>query len=270
MAQRVSRNALPTRKTTPGTNQRTLRPTTQANQRREMLRLARRVAELERKRAELTRFAGFAAHELLVPLVMAEALPALLLERHATNLDQHCREDLERLAVTAAGTRAAVDALLQAARLDEGAPARPEAVDLRALVDRSVEMLEAEVRARAARIVVQPLPVVRGDPALLGVVLRNLLSNAVRYGPRRGGVIRVSASRLRGRWRISVASGGEPLAPDDLMRIFAPFERAHGERRVTGAGLGLAICRSIVERHGGSIGVHPLQAGNRFDFTVPG
>jgi signal transduction histidine kinase len=240
----------------------------ESDQRQEVRRLARRVAELERDRASLERFAAFAAHEVMMPLVMAEACRASILGRQQAGIDAESRAELEALSETVAQTRTIVEALLHAARAPMQ-PLRREAVDLRAVVTESVRLLSGEIEPRAARILVRPLPVIQADRALLRVVIRNLLSNGLRYGPPCDGVIRVSASRLRGAWRISVTSGGESLDGDDLERIFSPFERARGERRTAGTGLGLAICRELVERHGGAIGVEPIGSGNRFHFTIP-
>jgi signal transduction histidine kinase len=240
----------------------------ESDPRQEVRRLARRVAELERERAGLERFAAVAAHEVMMPLVMAEACRASILERRRGRIDDESRAELETLSVTAAQTRAAVEALLHAAR-SRVQPLLREAVDLRAVVTESLDLLTTETEPQAPTVIVRPLPVVQGDRALVSVVIRNLLSNALRYGPPSNGVIRVSASRLRGAWRISVTSGGEPLDAEDRERIFAPFERAHNKRCTAGTGLGLAICREIVERSGGAIGVDPMRSGNRFHFTIP-
>jgi signal transduction histidine kinase len=143
-------------------------------------------------------------------------------------------------------------------------------VDLGAVLGENVEFLRPELTARAARVTSGPLPVVLGEPALLDGLLKNLLVNALKYGPRRGSAIHVSASRGRDVWRISIASEGPPIANEERMRIFQPFRRGYGERRARGAGLGLSVCQRIVERHDGTIGVEPSTgAGNVFFFTLP-
>jgi signal transduction histidine kinase len=132
-----------------------------------------------------------------------------------------------------------------------------------------LDLLGHEIRSKRARILVRRLPTVNGEPSLLGTVIKNLLSNALKYGPRTGGTIRIAASRAGSAWRISVVSEGTPIPREDRQRIFAPFERGRGERRSQGVGLGLAISRQIVERHDGSVGVVPCPRGNRFYFTIP-
>ena len=131
-------------------------------------------------------------------------------------------------------------------------------------------MLGPEITARGTRIIVEtPLPQLMGNGPLLGTVFKNLISNAIRYGPRTRGTIRIAATRRNGFWHIAVAGNGTPIAPADRECIFEPFERARAERRCVGTGLGLAICRRIVERHGGRIGVQSWSRGNRFTFTIP-
>jgi signal transduction histidine kinase len=100
-------------------------------------------------------------------------------------------------------------------------------------------------------------------------VFTNLLTNALKYGPRHGGTIAVGAVRVTHGWQLGVESKGEPVPPADRERIFKPYCRGNGERRARGSGLGLSICREIVERHGGKLGVVPVEGGNRFQFTLP-
>jgi signal transduction histidine kinase len=243
-------------------------PPEMAGARREVLRLARRVADLQRERVGLERFAAVASHEVMMPLVMIEVVCASVLQRDGDRLDGKSREELDLVSRTAAETRLEVEALLHFARCAERAPAR-EPVDLHAIVQHTTQVLRAELELRAASVTVKPLPVVRGDEALVTVVVKNLLANALHHGPPRGARIRVFASRLHDGWRVSVAGTGRPLAIADVERIFAPFERGPHEHSASGVGLGLAICREIVERHGGTLGAQPQRAGNRFHFTLP-
>jgi len=229
--------------------------------------LSARVAELERDRAQLERFAAVAAHEMSEPLVTTETRATLLLERLGERADPESRSDLEALARSAAKLRLVVDTLLHQAR--SGASLRRESVDLSQVMDDCLDLLWHEIRCRGARIGVRALPRVMGEPPLLATVMKNLLSNALRYGPRKGGAIRIDASRVATAWRISVVSEGSPIPLEDRLRIFSPFERGRDQRPNEGAGLGLAISRQIVERHGGTLGVEPRPRSNRFYFTIP-
>ena len=131
-------------------------------------------------------------------------------------------------------------------------------------------MLAHEVQARGATVRLGELPTVQGDASLLNGLFTNLILNALKYSPRTGSEIVVDASREHRAWRVAVESEGPTIPPEDRQRIFEPFQRGRSERRARGAGLGLAICRRIVERHGGQIGVVPgARGGNRFYFTLP-
>jgi signal transduction histidine kinase len=239
-----------------------------ASVRREVLRLARRVADLQSERVGLERFAAVASHEVMMPLVMIEVVCASVLQRDGDRLDAESRDELELVSMTAAETRIEVEALLHFARCAGRAPTR-EPVDLHAVVQHTTRVLRTELELRAASVTVKPLPVVQCDEALIAVVVKNLLANALHHGPARGAKIRVSASRLFDGWRVTVAGTGRPLATADVERIFAPFERGSHEHSASGVGLGLSICREIVERHGGTLGAQPQRAGNRFHFTLP-
>ena len=147
---------------------------------------------------------------------------------------------------------------------------RRRPVDLQRLVGDCVGLLAPEIASREADVIVEDLPQVVGDQALLGGLLTNLLLNALKFSPRRAGVIRVRATREATAWRVAVESDGPTIPEQDRRRIFELFTRGRGGCRARGSGLGLAICRRIVDRHGGVIGVAPVKSGgNRFFFTLP-
>jgi light-regulated signal transduction histidine kinase (bacteriophytochrome) len=236
---------------------------------REIERLQSRVAELERDKAELEAFAAVAAHELVEPLIMTEAYAAMVCEQLDEDLFPQAREDLEAMQCGAARTRLLAETLLQDAR-SGGRHLKRRPVDLNTVVRGSLTLLQPEIRARGACIEIDELPEVLGDEALLGGVFTNLLINALKYSPRRETIIRVTVAAHGADWLFEVESGGRTIAPQDRLRIFEPFRRGPAERRARGAGLGLAICRRIVERHGGQIGVTAADGpGNRFFFTLP-
>ena len=235
----------------------------------EVARLSARVEQLEREKAAIEDFTAVAAHELVEPLVITEAYAAMVSDRLDEELHPESRRDLAALGRTASRTRLLLEALLQDARSAEHQIAqRP--VQLDAVVDECLAVLRPEVQARGAKLEVGALPVVRGDETLLNGLFTNLLINALKYSPRRGAEILIEAKREGRIWHFGVESEGPTIPPEDRSRIFEPYQRGRGERRARGAGLGLAICRRIVERHGGHIGVAPGGAGgNRFFFTLP-
>jgi signal transduction histidine kinase len=236
---------------------------------REVERLSRRVSDLEREKSEIESFAALAAHELVEPLIMAEAFAAMVSERLASDDHLESRADLAALSRGAARVRLLVEALLHDARAGSGAI--PSAyVDLDGVLNDCLRLLGPEIDAREARVTAARLPTVWGEEASLTGVITNLLVNALKYSPRRGAHIVIEAVEEDGAWTISVESEGPAIPEEDRELIFKPFNRARGERRVRGAGLGLAICRRIVERHGGRIGVRPANgSGNVFYFTLP-
>ena len=231
-------------------------------------------AELEATRAQaaqLERFAAMAAHEVLKPLVMTEAFLTMIAERSGHGLDFDTRRDVDTLIRVSSRMRVLVEAMLMDARPNGRDPLNRQAVDVSKVLNDCVEMLGAEIRARDVRVDVDEMPVVPGDEALLTGVFGNLISNALQYGPREGGEIQISAERSEAGWTFSVESPGPPIPESDRQRIFEPWQRGWGERRTRGVGLGLAIVRQVVERHGGQVGVTspPNTAANRFFFTLP-
>ena len=215
-------------------------------------------------------FARVAAHELMEPLIAAETRARLVAEQLDDRVDEHTHSDLSELLRAISRMRLLVETLLHEAR-SSGEPLKRRPVNLERLVAESIALLQSEIDARDARMLANDLPVVRGDGVLLSVLINNLLVNALRYGPRKRGEVRIEARREGPDWRVSVTSQGPTMPTEDRARIFEPYCRGtHERRRVAGAGLGLTICRSIVDHHDGVIGVEPLPGGgNCFYFTLP-
>ena len=224
---------------------------------------------MESERTATETFTRMAAHELMEPLMTAQTHARLIQEQLRDQAHGDTRDDLDSLIRAISRMHLLVETLLLDAR-SVGLPLERKPVSIQRLVRNSIELLEGEIRARDARILATGLPVVQGDAVLLGAVVNNLLINALRYGPRSACEVRLDARRERECWQISVTSQGPTISMQDRARIFEPYRRGSHERRVAGAGLGLAICRSFVERHDGVIGVAPVDAGgNRFYFTIP-
>jgi signal transduction histidine kinase len=229
-----------------------------------------RIAQLERERDAAEGFAALAAHELMAPLVLTEACVSLAGERLSREEAPDLLQALDVLGRGASRTRRLVEALLHEARAS-GRPLRRDLVDLNKLTRECLGLLEPEVKARDAHIVLGPMPTVCGEAELLGGLITNLLVNALKFSPRLGGVVTIGSERLDDGWRFFVESEGPPIPGHDRERIFEPYHRGRGERRARGAGLGLAICRRIAERHGGSIRLADTagEDGNRFVVTLP-
>jgi hypothetical protein len=162
--------------------------------------------------------------------------------------------------------------LVESLLLDAAADARPiekPHVDLNVIVEESIRLVRADVLGQDARIEVEDLPHVRGDPPLITSLYTNLLMNALKYGPREGTAIRVGRGAADDEQELFVESNSPTIPVDEREQIFEPYQRGRHERRARGAGLGLSICRGIVRRHGGRIWVRPAEPeGNRFCFTL--
>jgi light-regulated signal transduction histidine kinase (bacteriophytochrome) len=232
-------------------------------------RLSARVEELEREKAALEAFAAVAAHELVEPLVMTEAYVAIVTDRLNGTVHEDSRRDLATISRAASRMRLLLEAILHDARSNERSVA-PRPVDLGAIVAECEQMLGPEIEQRAVRMQVGALPTVSGEEPLLSGLMANLMINALKFSPRHEASIALGSSLEGPVWKVWIDSDGPTIAPEDRARIFEPYQRGHGERRTRGAGLGLTICRRIVERHGGHIGVVPADGGgNRFYFTLP-
>ena len=235
----------------------------------EVERLTSRVEELERERVEIENFTAMAAQVSVSMSGLSISCAALVAERAGHGLDLASRQELDLMVRMSQRVRLLVSALLTDAR-DHGIPLHRQEVDLSSVVQDCLEVLREDIRARRIAVQIDPLPVVSGHPALLTGVFGNLLANAVKYGPRDGGEIRVTAESAGEEWTFAVQGPGPAIPESDRVRIFEPWERGMTERRARGAGLGLSIVRRIVERHGGVVGVScPTAHSNRFYFTLP-
>jgi signal transduction histidine kinase len=235
----------------------------------ETARLSARVEELEREKAALESFAAVAAHELVEPLIIAEAYAAMVSERLDADAHAESLRDLARLGRTATRTRHLLEALLHDARSGEHTLIRGP-VDLGKIVADCLTLLAQEVEARGATVRVGDLPTVAGDESLLNGLFTNLILNALKYSPRHGSEIVIEASLEHDKWRVAVESEGPTIPAEDRRRIFEPYQRGRGERRARGAGLGLTICRRIVERHRGTITAQSAPGqGATFLVTLP-
>jgi signal transduction histidine kinase len=235
----------------------------------EIRRLHARIAQLEREKAADEGVVAVAAHELLTPVIMIDAYAMMVSERLQEDHHADSRRDLDALHRGAARTRLLVETLLKDAN-SRGRELRRRWVDLNAVVRECLTLLAPEIRSRGTDVQVAELPHVYGEETLISAVFSNLLINALKYGPRERGTILVDVAPEKTHWRFCIQSQGPTIPAAERDRIFEPYHRGRGERRAHGAGLGLTICRGIVERHGGQIGVTASDGGdNRFYFTLP-
>ncbi len=225
--------------------------------------------ELERSNAELEQFAFVASHDLSEPLRMVAGYVQLLRRRYRGKLDADADAVIEYAVDGADRMRRLIDDLLsysQAGRSDE--PFEP--VDLQALAERAAERLRSPAPPGVA-ISVGPLPTLPGNAQGLGQLFQNLIGNAVKFVPAgRGAQVEIGAERVGAIWRFAVTDNGIGLEPGHAEQIFGMFERLHSGDDYPGTGIGLAIAKKVVSRHGGTIWAEPgAQGGSRFCFTLP-
>lgn len=233
--------------------------------------LARRVAELERANLELAAFASDVAHDLRAPLQAVAGFAELLGRREGARLDETSQDFIGHILAAAAAMREMVEAVLEHRRSSCG-PVTPTWVDSKDLVAAVLGRFRTELDAAGAVVEIGDLPSIYADRVQLGRVFQNLLSNALRAThPERDLRITITARRLGAAWEFAVSDNGIGVLTEDGNRIFDLFQRGPGGALSrTGNGMGLAICRAVVERHGGRIGVEKAGGGGaRFSFTLP-
>jgi signal transduction histidine kinase len=226
-----------------------------------------RNAALERSNAALQEFAYVASHDLQEPLRTVASFTQLLQKRYAGKLDATADEFIG-FAVEGAQRmqRLIQDILLYSRVTTTGKPLQP--TDLNAPARRAVENLKVAIEERGARVEVEPLPAVMGDDVQLTQLLQNLIGNALKYAAAQPRVL-VQADQNGEAWRICVKDNGIGIAPEYHQRIFRIFQRLHTRSEYGGTGIGLAICKSIVDRHGGRIWVESEAGkGSTFCFTL--
>ena len=231
---------------------------------------ARHARELERSNRELERFAHLVAHEVKTPLSIVQ-YSCDLLERYKDRLDREAWEFIIATRNAVQGLGETIDELLQYASVGaHNATLMP--VDCGAALKEALSNLQLAISETGARITHDALPTVTADIAQLRLLLQNLVGNAVKY--HRPGVapqVHVSATRDNGSWRFAVSDNGIGIEPQHQERIFGMFERLHTADEYPGTGIGLAICKRIVEQHGGRIWVESAPGeGSTFFFTLPG
>jgi PAS domain S-box-containing protein len=231
--------------------------------------LARRSQALARSNAELEQFAYVVSHDLQQPLGMISSYLELLEDAVGETLDNDARDYLDRAVRGADRMQEMVDAVLGYARVDTRGQDF-KAVDLTSIVASLMDELEETIDSTQATITHEELPTVVADSAQLHQLLHNLITNAIKFVSDRAPSIHLSASQDDAEWKISVRDNGIGMEPEATERIFVMFQRLHTQDEYPGTGIGLAICKRIVERHGGRIWVESQpHRGSTFVFTLP-
>jgi PAS domain S-box-containing protein len=232
--------------------------------------LAHYTARLERSNDELQQFAFVVSHDLQEPLRKIRAFGDRLQYHAADRLEEQELDFLNRMTNAAQRMQAMIDDLLAYSRVTT--KARPfEQVDLKQITQEVLSDLEVRIERTSGEITVHDLPVIEGDPMQIRQLLQNLVSNALKYHHK--GVppqVEISAHVNETEVTLSVKDNGIGFEPSQAERIFQPFERLHGRSAYEGTGMGLPICRKIVERHRGQISVETQPGiGSTFITILP-
>jgi PAS domain S-box-containing protein len=228
-------------------------------------------AELERTNRELDRFASVAAHDLREPLRTIGGFSDLLATRYQELLDDRGRGYLEHIALAVDRMERMVESLLLYARSGATATAGGRTA-LRGAIDGVVADLHRSIADRRAQVSIDVAEdaIVAAPLEDVALVVRNLVSNAVKFADAEAPQVDIAAEMTSDGWRLSVSDNGIGIDAADRPRVFGAFQRLHSASEYPGTGLGLAIAQRMVERHGGTIGVESIAGeGSRFWFLLP-
>jgi PAS domain S-box-containing protein len=224
--------------------------------------------ELRRSNEELERFAYVASHDLQEPLRTVASYVQLLSRRYRDRLDDDAADFIDFAVGGVRRMQHLIEDLLAFSRVGtRGAPL--VSTDMGTVFESTLASLHAALEESGATVTADPLPQVMADAGQLAQLLTNLIGNALKFRGADSPRAHVGAARHGRMWTISVQDNGIGIAPEYFERIFVIFQRLHSREEYAGTGVGLAICKKIVERHGGRIWVESAPGqGARFSFTL--
>jgi signal transduction histidine kinase len=226
-------------------------------------------AELKRSNADLEQFAYVASHDLQEPLRMVSGFTGLLKRRYGGKLDADADEYIEFAVSGANRMQSLINDLLSYSRVGREEVAA-KAVDTQAALDQALANLQSAIEDRSAMVSCGYLPTVWANHGMLVRLFQNLISNALKFCKAERPIVRIQAEARGGDWVFSVADNGIGIEPQYKDRIFLIFQRLHKQSEYPGTGIGLAVCKRIVERNGGRIWLESEPGkGTTFFFTLP-
>jgi len=231
--------------------------------------LARKVDELARSNADLEQFAYVASHDLQEPLRMVVAYTQLLSERYRGKLDENADKFLGYATEGAMRMQVLIQDLLSFSRVGRNG-FKCVSVDCNAVVDEILQSLATAIQESGAVVNHAALPTVWVDRTQVTQIFQNLIANAVKFRGKEPPVISVRAEKANQQWLFEVSDNGIGVAPENAENIFVIFQRLHTRAEYAGNGIGLAICKKIIERYGGKIWIESQPgSGSTFKFTLP-
>jgi len=232
--------------------------------------LSRRAVELARSNAELEQFAYVSSHDLQEPLRMVASFVQLLERKYKGKLDPDADEYIHYIVDGAKRMQGMIKDLLSLARVGSPVVDDSRLVDCQEVLDTVLLNLQRAIEESGARITSDDLPTVRGDATQITLLLQNLVGNSLKFRGPEAPCVKISARPEDGQWLFSIHDNGIGIEPQFQARIFQIFQRVHDRDNYPGSGIGLAIAKKIVERHGGRIWVESEKdKGAIFRFTLP-
>jgi len=244
----------------------------------------RRAADMARTNAELNRyistnleleqFAYIAAHDLKEPIRTIISFAQLLQRRHGPSIDEEGQEFMEYIVQGSRRMEALISGLLDYSSLDKRGHQDLQTVSVHEILEGVLRNLANQIQERQVEVIFGELPVLRGDAVQLGQLFQNLVSNGIKFNTSAQPMIHIEGEpdpATRGdHWKFSVRDNGIGIPEDGMDKIFGIFRRLHNRDEYEGAGIGLAVCKKIVERHGGRIWAESKPGeGTCFCFTLP-
>ena len=227
------------------------------------------IVELERSNVELEQFAYVASHDLQEPLRKVVSFCQLLERRYKGQLDERADEYIAFAVDGASRMQVLINDLLAFSRVGRTTGSFEE-VDLEKAYGQALRNLQSAIEDADADVSATPLPTVAGDPSLLTALIQNLVGNAVKFHGDAAPVVRIEAHRVGDEWTFAITDNGIGIEPRFVERVFLIFQRLHGRDLYAGTGIGLALCKKIVEFHGGRIWIDTEYAsGTRICWTLP-
>jgi signal transduction histidine kinase len=231
--------------------------------------LEEQAVELTRSNSELEQFAYVASHDLQEPLRKIASFCQALKQRYGDQLDERGEQYIDFAVDGAKRMQVLINDLLAFSRVGRGGRDWTP-VPLEKVVEEAERALASQIERAGGRVIVGPLPTIRGDRGQLVSLFQNLISNALKFQSAEPPQVRISARRMGPMWELSCTDNGIGVEPEYADRIFLIFQRLHSREAYEGSGIGLALCRKIVEYHDGHIWLDSeFSNGARFRFTLP-